>query len=200
MSQFLIPQGTASAVQHIDNNNWAADFPYAPKVDFTIHHDSEKLYLHFDVEEQYTKAEVDCNNGEVWTDSCVEFFISFDDRGYYNFEMTCIGQMLLAFRKTKPEPTYASDEVMASVKRVSTLGSECFAERVGDNKWSMDVEIPRTAFFAHQFETLSGIEATANVYKCGDNLSKPHFLSWNKIDTPTPNFHVPEFFAGVKFE
>ena len=39
-----------------------------------------------------------------------------------------------------------------------------------------------------------------NLYKCGDNLSHPHFLSWQPIDTPQPDFHRPEFFAAGKFE
>ena len=39
-----------------------------------------------------------------------------------------------------------------------------------------------------------------NVYKCGDNLSQPHFLSWQPIHTDKPNFHVPQFFGEVEFE
>ncbi len=198
--QFIIPKAEVSAVQKIDNNNWPTDFPYTPKVEFTISHDGDRLKINFEVSEKYTKAEIDKNNGEVWTDSCVEFFISFDDRGYYNFEFTCIGQMLLAFRKTKPSPTYASDETIASIARTSSLGVETFPERIGDNHWTLEVEIPREAFFEHNFATLSGVEASANVYKCGDNLTQAHFLSWNPIDTPSPNFHVPEFFRAVKFE
>ncbi len=198
--QFTIPKQACSPVQKIDNNNWPSEFPYSPNVEFTISHDGDNLKINFTVSEKYTKAEITDNNGEVWTDSCVEFFISFDDKGYYNFEFTCIGKMLLAFRKTKPEPTYASEQVIASITRKSSLGEENFAERVGDNQWNLEVVIPRTAFFEHDFDTLSGLEPSANVYKCGDNLSEPHFLSWNPIDTPSPNFHVPEFFRAIKFE
>ena len=39
-----------------------------------------------------------------------------------------------------------------------------------------------------------------NLYKCGYNLSHPHFLSWRPIRTEKPYFHRPEFFGEVTFE
>lgn len=38
-----------------------------------------------------------------------------------------------------------------------------------------------------------------NLFKCGDELSHPHFLSWQPIRTEKPDFHRPEFFAQVRF-
>ena len=40
----------------------------------------------------------------------------------------------------------------------------------------------------------------ANFYKCGDRLKQQHYLSWNPIDLPRPNFHCPEFFGELTFE
>jgi hypothetical protein len=40
----------------------------------------------------------------------------------------------------------------------------------------------------------------ANFYKCGDETPEPHFLSWNPIDLPKPNFHVPQFFGQLELE
>lgn len=188
----------------IDCCNWPEQFAYAPDVNFSIAHDSDALYIRFRVTEEYIAATVEVDNGAVWTDSCCEFFISFDDRGYYNFEFSCIGKMLLAFRKEKPSPTPASAEILALIERNSTLGSECFAERRAknsdDGNWELNVRIPRQAFFMHNFESLDGIDATGNFYKCGDNLTKPHFLSWAPIATATPNFHQPAFFGALHFD
>jgi hypothetical protein len=39
-----------------------------------------------------------------------------------------------------------------------------------------------------------------NFYKCGDELGVPHFVSWTKIKTDSPAFHMPEFFGGLEFE
>lgn len=185
--------------QRIRCNNWAKEYPYAPDVQFRIVHDGEHLVVRFDVDENYTMAKVDADNGRVWTDSCVEFFISFDSSGYYNFETTPIGKMLLAFRKERPNPEYASEDIMSSVIRLGTMGVETFDEIQGHNKWSMTLIIPATAMFKHKLKSWSGAEATMNLYKCGDDLSHPHFLSWKPIRTPQPDFHRPEFFGDVKF-
>ena len=48
-------------------------------------------------------------------------------------------------------------------------------------------------------ESLKGVCATANFYKCGDDLPEPHFVSWNKIEAPTPNFHLPKYFGEIEF-
>lgn len=180
-------------------NNWAAEYPYAPEVAFRMFHTGEKLYVRFEVGERYTMARVTEDQGCVWTDSCVEFFIAPDDGGYYNFECTCIGKLLLAYRKERPDPTPAPDRVMASIVRIPSIGTEPFEEREGDNRWTMTLEIPATALFMHRFTTWKGLSAAANLYKCGDDLSHPHFLSWQPIALPKPNFHCPEFFGQVKF-
>ena len=84
--------------------NWPEQYPYAPEVSFRMFHTGAYLMLRFDVAERWTMARVTEDNGEVWTDSCVEFFIAPDDSGYYyNFECTCIGRMLLVARKSRRE-------------------------------------------------------------------------------------------------
>lgn len=133
-------------------------------------------------------------------DSCVEFFLSPDDNGYYNFEFNCIGKALSGFRQTRENAEHANPETMQSIRRLSSLGNENFEEREGDNHWWLIVAIPATALFKHSFKNLSGIKVKANLYKCGDHLSKPHFLSWQPIDTPEPNFHVPQFFTELEFQ
>ena len=63
--------------------NWPEQYPYAPEVSFRMFHTGASLMLRFDVAERWTMARVTEDNGEVWTDSCVEFFIAPDDSGYY---------------------------------------------------------------------------------------------------------------------
>lgn len=182
--------------------NWPEEFPYAPEVSFRMFHTGDRLMLRFDVAENYTAALVTEDNGQVWTDSCVEFFIAPDEGLYYNFETTCIGRMLLAGRKSRNEDLqYAPAEVLASVKRFPTYPfGEPFAEREGDNRWSLTLAIPPQALFRHALTDWSGFTARMNLYKCGDKLSHPHFLSWRPIQTGSPDFHRPEFFEEVTFE
>lgn len=184
----------------INNCNWSAKFPYSPEVDFSIAYDDDALYIRFRVAEDATMARVTEDNGEVWTDSCVEFFVSFDNTGYYNFEFTCIGKMLIGFRKDRTSAISASSEILNTITRESTLGSEPFDERFGDQNWELSVRIPLQAFFKHNIKSFAGLEGVkANFYKCGDKLSKPHYLSWAPISNESPNFHLPEYFGNLEF-
>lgn len=182
--------------------NWPGEFPYAPEVSFRMFHTGDRLMLRFDVAENYTAARVAEDNGPVWTDSCVEFFIAPGDGPYYNFETTCIGRMLLSGRMSRTEDVQpAPAEVLAGVKRYTTYPfGEPFAEREGDNRWSLTLAIPPQALFRHALTDWSGLEARMNLYKCGDRLSHPHFLSWKPVRTENPDFHRPEFFEAVTFE
>ena len=185
----------------IDTVNWKG-YPYSPSVNFSIAHDEDCLYLRYRVQEECTMARVMEDNGAVWTDSCVEFFISFDDTGYYNFEFNCIGTALLAFRKEKPLAEHAGPTVLKTILRYPSLPRISFEEEKSSDKnsWALTIIIPRTVFFKHRFASLNGVEARANFYKCGDALSIPHFLSKYPIATAEPNFHVPEYFGKIKFE
>lgn len=177
--------------------NWPDDYPYAPKVEVRVAHTGDRLVLRYDVTEDVVGAAVMADNGEVWTDSCVEFFISLDGTTYYNFECNCIGSLLISYRAPGAEPVHAQADVLDTVVRRGSLPHQAFAERRGPEHWSMTLEIPATALFKHQLADWRGVHATANFYKCGDNLSKPHFLSWAPIPHPTPCFHLPQHFGEV---
>jgi hypothetical protein len=62
------------------------------------------------------------------------------------------------------------------------------------------LSIPYSTFFLHDIKTLEGQTIRANFYKCGDKLQSPHYLSWNPISLPKPNFHCPDFFGILHFE
>lgn len=181
--------------------NWPGEYPSAPKVTFKIAHDGSHIFLHFFVEENEVLAKTAEDNGPVWTDSCVEFFMSFAGSSfYYNAEFSCIGKMLLGYRKDRKNAEHASVEVISSIKRYPSLGSEPFDKKQGDFKWNMLLVIPVSAYWHTGLKTFSGVKARANFYKCGDNLTIPHFLSWNPIRTEKPNFHVPQYFGELNFE
>jgi hypothetical protein len=184
----------------IEQVNWE-EFPYRPEVSVQIAYNEHDLFLRYQVSEQSVKAVVTENNGPVWTDSCVEFFLSPEGNDvYYNLEINCIGTALLGFRK-KGEPTvHASDEVIGSIRRLASLGSKSFQEKKKSAEWQMTVAIPWEAFFKHELKPVQGKKMRGNFYKCGDELSVPHFVSWTRIKTEKPSFHVPEFFGGLEFE
>lgn len=203
----IIPAGNieeifaALPLNDIDCCNWPAEFPYAPKAGFKLFHDGKRLYIKFSVTENDIKATVAEDQGCTWTDPCVEFFVSpCGNLDYYNFECTCTGKLLLAWHPDGAPKVAAEKEILDSVERVPSLGTETFALREGEHSWDVIEIIPVTALFASDVCRFDGKEMTANFYKCGDELPTPHFLSWNPIEWPEPSFHRPEQFGKLIFE
>ena len=169
--------------------NWA-EFPYQPEVKFRTAHTGDAILLHYQVTEASVRAVALADDGRVWEDACVEFFLSPEGNDfYYNFECNCATKLLLHGGLAGTERPGASEEVLKSVKRWYSLGTEPFEERVGECTWEVALIIPVSAIFRHEIETLNGKTMRANFYKCGDLLQTPHFLSWSPIDLPQPKFH-----------
>lgn len=186
--------------QSIQIVNWPA-YPYKPEVSFRIAHTEDAILLHYKVTEDSVRAKYGEDNGNVWTDSCVEFFsIPAGDGIYYNLECNCIGTILLAAGAVRNNREHASQEITRQVQRWASLGNQPFEERVGECMWEVALLIPYSVFFKHAIKNLDGMDINANFYKCGDELQTPHFLSWNPIKIENPDFHRPDFFGVLEFE
>lgn len=188
------------AFQPINVVNWPS-YPYKPEAAFRMGHTGDAILLHYRVMEDSVRARYGEDNGNVWTDSCVEFFsIPAGDGIYYNLECSCIGTVLLAAGPERNNREYAPQEVTSRVRRWSSLGRQPFEERVGECSWELALWVPCSVFFKHDVRTLDGVTVKANFYKCGDELQKPHFLSWNPILIEKPDFHRPDFFGTLEIE
>ncbi|NGM61637.1 hypothetical protein G5B30_06870 [Sphingobacterium sp. SGG-5] len=178
----------------VDNSPWQEAFPYKPDVRFQIVHSEDTIYIRYEVEEEYVKAQYIRPNESVYEDSCVEFFISLDNKHtYYNFEFNVLGTGLIGYG-----PAVKADRLRldpAVVEQVNTFSQVFNSE--GKKRWRLVLGIPKRIF---NQEVNSGRKAYANFYKCGDKLPQPHFLAWNDIENPTPNFHLPQFFGELSFE
>ena len=89
---------------------------------------------------------------------------------------------------------------LEQIERWASLGREPFEMRDGRQAWELTLVVPVSSYFRHTLENLSGKTIRANFYKCGDKTSQPHFLSWNPIALPSPDFHCPAFFGELNFE
>lgn len=182
----------------IDTINWP-EYGYRPQVQFRTAYTDTAFLLQYKVKEQAVRAIAANDNGEVWKDSCVEFFITPDNSIYYNFEFNCAGTCLLAAGDSRNGREAAQSNVISPIRRQPSLGRHPFGERKGETEWDLALVIPYTCLFKHPDYSPAGKTARANFYKCGDELTVPHFVSWNPIKTETPDFHRPEFFGTVKF-
>jgi hypothetical protein len=190
---------TKAVTNLIDILNWD-DFPYKPNVQFRIAHTGKEIWLKYYVNEKHILAKETRTNGDVYKDSTVEFFVSFDKKNYYNFEFSCIGTIHLAYGPGRQNRKFIAPETVEKIEIQSTLGNQPFEEKSGNFEWEMMIRIPLVCFAFDTLKTLNGIKATANFYKCGDETKEPHYITWNPIQTKNPDYHRPEFFGNVEFE
>jgi hypothetical protein len=137
-------------------------------------------------------------NEPVYQDSCVEFFISFDEGAtYYNFEFNCIGTVLAGYGRGRTDRQWLSGDVLDTINTQSTV------LRKGKDRmpqWELTVVLPLKVFTFQNIDSLQGQQARANFYKCGDHLPVPHFLAWSNIESDSPDFHLPQFFGTLLFD
>ncbi|MCD4770584.1 MAG: hypothetical protein K8R35_10515 [Bacteroidales bacterium] len=188
-----------SDVYLIDIINWER-YSYRPDVKFKIAYSEKEIFIKYYISEDYVKAEKTELNQRVCEDSCVEFFVSPANDGiYYNFEFNSIGTCLLGSGTSREDSRPAEKEIVERVRRLSSLDSSPFGEERGVKEWTLTVAIPVDLFFRHKIEKLKGQVFRVNFYKCGDNLSVPHYLTWNEVGTREPDYHQPEYFGELIF-
>lgn len=192
--------GAGVAWQLIGEVDWPLQYPYCPRAEFRIAHTAGGILLHYRVREHSVAAVACRDNGNVWEDSCVEFFsMPADDGIYYNIECNCAGTVLVGAGRDRSCRELAPQRVLDGMRRWASMGREPFAERIGEAAWEVALVIPYSTYFLHSIASLGGQAVPANFYKCGDRLQRPHFLSWNPVKAPLPDFHRPECFGRLLF-
>lgn len=188
---------TEASKNFINEVNWQ-EYPYMPTVSFRIARSATHLVIMYNVRGLDLRATALEDNGPVWEDSCCEFFVEHPSDGtYYNFELNCIGTLLASKRRSRNDADMFTAEQLSRIIRHTSLEKKAYEENGNIRCWSTAICIP--------FE-LMGLDGTslpslikANFYKCGDKTAHPHFLSWNRIDVPAPDFHRPDFFGELEF-
>lgn len=186
----LEERGAKAAVNSV---NWPDSFPYMPDCNVTLAHDGKNIAILFHVRGLDLRAMEMEDNGSMWEDSCVEFFVQ-DPSGekYYNFELSCAGRLLAAEGANRNDRPRRGAEVLNRVRRFTTVEGAPFQKDGGIYSWTAGMLIPMDLFGA------AGVkELRANFYKCGDKTAHVHFVSWNPIDLPKPDFHRPDFFGKL---
>jgi len=171
-------------------------------VGFSIWTEGSELCIQFKVDELTTRALETVPGNYVYQDSCVEFFVRPDltQPYYYNFEWNAAGTLYLARRTGRNDAVHAPAEVLGSVVALSSIGPAPIEEKPLEGPWTLNIRIPAKALWADGLDSWSGHRMAINVYKCGDGLQTPHYVTWAPISTEVPDYHRPEFFVPVQFE
>ena len=178
-----------------------------PKTEVKIAYDEVALYVMFRVEDQYVRAIAAAHQDSVCGDSCVEFFFtpgSDVSNGYFNFEMNCGGTMLFHFHPGSEKgridaiPKGDCDGIIKS----HSLPPIVDPEMEDPVTWTVAYAIPIALL--RRFCPVTAPKRHAlwkgNFYKCADNTSHPHWLTWSPVDYPKPNFHLPQSFGVLEFQ
>lgn len=183
----------------IDEINWE-EFDYKPDVRFSMAYTEHEILLKYYVNEKYFMAEKTESNQMVYEDSCVEFFVSPADDGiYYNLEFNALGTCLMGIGTGRAGRQRGNQQVISEIRRKTTPPDLIKQSENGLYHWELTLAIPLKVFFRHSTGRLTGKTFRANLFKCGDKLEVPHYVTWNRVKTPKPDFHRPEFFGNLKF-
>jgi hypothetical protein len=90
---------------------------------------------------------------------------------------------------------FGADE-MRRIERQCSFPREAFEEKDGMYEWEVELEIPLDLIFRERKPVFPQV-LKVNFYKCADKTKKPHFLSWQPIHLPNPDFHCPQFFGEI---
>jgi hypothetical protein len=181
---------------------------HRPRTRARLVHDDEGLGGIFRIEDRYVRS-VHTRFGEpVYRDSCVEIFLQpKPDRGYLNFEMNAGGTLLASHitdhRRTPDGFAAVTRLAEADGRRVSVRSSlpALVDPEVEDPlEWQLSFYIPKALLekYVGPIGSLGGQRWRANLYKCGDGTSHPHWASWSPVDAL--NFHLPHCFGRLVFE
>jgi hypothetical protein len=114
-------------------------------------------------------------------------------------EFNGIGTCLLGSGIDRATSQRVNPEIISKIRRLSSVGKEPVKEITGEFHWTITIAVPFEVFFRHQITKLTGKTFRANFYKCGDNLTVPHYVTWNPVGTEKPDYHQPEYFGVLKF-
>jgi hypothetical protein len=181
---------------------------HRPRTRARLLHTPDGLAGLFRVEDRYVRSTHTRFGDPVYEDSCVEVFLEpRPGRGYLNFEMNCGGALLASHvRDPRRVPggfadfTRLSDEEGRAVPVRSTLPGVVDPEVESPLEWQLAFFIPLELLERRVggLGALSGQSWRANLYKCGDKTSHPHWASWSPLDER--NFHLPRCFGTLLFE
>jgi len=186
--------------------NYMGDKPaHFPDTRVKIAYDDQALYLIFRVEDKYVRAVAADHQDDVYKDSCVEFFFAPDAESpgdYFNLETNCGGAMLFQFHSPAgdehieiPQSQFSRIEIASSLPRT-------IAPEIPDPvTWTVEYRLPLAILdeYCKVTRPAPGVAWRANFYKCADETSHPHWLTWSPVDNSTPNFHLPKFFGILEF-
>ncbi len=157
----------------------------------------------------------------VCQDSCVECFIASEPNNpaYVNLEFNPLGTCWAQIGPDREHRKNLSKTAVSTIFRRGLITTKAIDIGSVDTesrfRWEMLVMFPmqKVGVLTHSSaqcavdqavsectaDMLKGTRLQANFYTTGDDLQKPVYQSWCAIDTPSPDFHQPNYFGELVF-
>lgn len=157
--------------------------------------DEDALYVRLQAIEPHILRRFTGTLDEVCKDSCLEFFFCPvpGDR-YFNFECNPNASLYVGYGRP------GHDRCRLHRGNFRELFQAKPFEIPGG--WGIELRIPVSfiQIFVPDFRLYSGLQLAGNFFKCGDETQQEHYMSWNPVEVPHPNFHLPEYFGQLTLQ
>lgn len=138
-------------------------------------------------------------NGDVYLDSCFEFFVTPSNNlggGYFNMEINCCGVLHLAYKDEEGARVFCTQQQSDRITIIPSIKTTTKSEDSEDESWSLYIELP-----IEVMEEISGNKIQlnswyGNFYRCGGK-TEPQYATWNNINWDFPQFHLPKQFGKL---
>lgn len=192
-------------VKEIPIVNFMGQLPvFQPVVTAKMMYDTENVYLIYKVEDRHVRIQNTKFNSSVSTDACVEFFFSPDKDWplrYFNVEINAGGTGLMAYHKDGKRNN-VKEEDFNVVELAHNLPKKLEQEISEPVTWFLEFKMPLSliAKYANYTQPQKGVKWKANFYKTSSRSTNPHYITWNVIQNPVPQFHLPQYFGTLVFK
>jgi hypothetical protein len=179
---------------------------HQPKVQAKAAYDDQYVYLIWKVEDRYVLAKRTKHDQDVYRDSCVEFFFTPGsdpaERGYFNLETNCTGVKLFGVHVPGRKDEKLTAQDFAGIVTASSLKGVIAPEIATPTTWTLEYKIPLSLLekLGKIERPRPGVTWRGNFYKCADETSHPHWLTWSPVTNAEPSFHLPKYFGVLVFE
>lgn len=175
-----------------------------------IVYDNHGFYGIFQVKDQFVRCQPRKINDHVSEDSCVSFFFQpFGKQPYFSFEFNAGGIPSAYYIEdpTRIPHGFAkycklTTEELQQVRIHHSLPAVIDPEISIPQTWTVGFFLPFAILEKYcgkvEIDSLPGTIWHGNFYKCGDQTSHPHWMSWNPL--AKLSFHRPEDFGNISFK
>ncbi len=162
----------------------------------------------FHVEDNYVRCVHQCYLDPVYKDSCVGIALRPGvENEHFSFEFSCGGTLRACF-VTASDDANDGLKVFMPLSRRDAAGVRVYhslppivePETSEPVVWLIEFFIPFSIVekFLCRPVTVKGSEWRANLYKCGDSTSHPHWASWAPLRSN--KIHALDSFGKIRFE